>query len=46
MKKADSKNSLTARGIDFSADDTIDERARKDLVRAAVTYNTSGGKGK
>ena len=34
------------RAIDFSDGDTIDEAALKDLVRAAVAYNTSGSKKK
>lgn len=36
----------TSRGIDFSEDETIDETALKNLVRAAVAYNTSGNKKK
>ena len=34
------------RAIDFSEGEEIDESALKDLVRAAVAYNTSGGKKK
>ena len=34
------------RAIDFSEGDTIDQAALKDLVRAAVALNTSGGKKK
>ena len=34
------------RAIDFSEGDKIDEPALKDLVRAAVAYNLSGGKKK
>ena len=34
------------RAIDFSEGDKIDEPALKDLVRAAVSYNTAGGKKK
>ncbi len=34
------------RAIDFSEGDDIDESALKDLVRAAVAHNTSGGKKK
>ena len=34
------------RAIDFSEGDQIDEPALKDLVRAAVSYNTAGGKKK
>jgi len=34
------------RAIDFSEGDDIDEPALKDLVRAAVAYNTSGSKKK
>ena len=34
------------RAIDFSEDDTIDESALKDLIRAAVAYNAAGGKKK
>ena len=34
------------RAIDFSEGDTIDQTALKDLVRAAVALNTSGGKKK
>ena len=33
-----------SRSIDFSEGDAIDEEALKDLVRAAVTLNTSGKK--
>jgi hypothetical protein len=36
----------TSRAIDFNKDDIIDESALKDLVRAAVAYNASGGKRK
>ena len=36
----------TSRGIDFSGDDTIDEAALKDLIRAAVAQNVSGNKKK
>src|SRR6266487_6475539 len=32
------------RAIDFAEDSDIDEPALKDLVRAAVSYNRSGGK--
>jgi len=35
-----------SRAIDFSEGDTIDEAALKDLIRAAVALNTSGGKQK
>ena len=31
------------RAIDFSEGDTIDEAAVKELIRAAVAYNLSGG---
>lgn len=34
------------RAIDFSEGATIDESALRDLVRAAVAFNTSGGKKK
>ena len=34
------------RAIDFSEDDNINERALKDLLRAAVACNMSGGKQK
>ena len=34
------------RAIDFSEGDEIDESALKELVRAAVSYNTAGGKKK
>ncbi len=34
----------TTRAIDFNEDSDIDEPALKDLVRAAVSYNMSGGK--
>jgi len=34
------------RAIDFSEGDDIDESALKELVRAAVAYNVSGGKKK
>jgi hypothetical protein len=34
------------RAIDFSENDDIDESALKELVRAAVDYNISGGKKK
>ena len=34
------------RAIDFSEGDKMDESALKDLVRAAVSYNTAGGKKK
>lgn len=34
------------RAIDFSEGDKIDEPALKELVRAAVSYNTAGGKKK
>ena len=34
------------RAIDFREGDEIDESALKDLVRAAVTYNITGGKKK
>jgi hypothetical protein len=34
------------RAIDFAEGDAIDEAALKDLVRAAVAYNTSGQKKK
>ena len=34
------------RAIDFSAGDEIDEVALKDLIRAAVAHNVSGGKKK
>jgi len=34
------------RAIDFSEGDEINEAALKDLVRAAVSYNTAGGKKK
>ena len=34
------------RAIDISEDDDIDQAALKDLVRAAVDYNTPGGKKK
>jgi hypothetical protein len=34
------------RAIDFSAADEIDEAALKDLIRAAVAHNVSGGKKK
>ncbi len=34
------------RSIDFSEGDRIDESSLKDLVRAAVAYNSSNGKGK
>jgi hypothetical protein len=34
------------RAIDFSEGDKIDEAALKDLVRAAVAFNTSGAKKK
>ena len=34
------------RAIDFSEGDDIDESALKELVRAAVAYNVSGGKEK
>ena len=34
------------RAIDFGEGDKIDESAIKELVRAAVEYNTSGGKKK
>ena len=36
----------TSRSVDFSADSKIDEAALKDLVRAAVALNVSGGKKK
>ena len=36
----------TSRSIDFHEGDRIDEAALKDLVRAAVAYNLSGGKKK
>jgi hypothetical protein len=36
----------TSRSVDFSADSKIDEAALKDLIRAAVAYNVSGGKKK
>ncbi len=36
----------TSRGIDFAEGDPIDETALKDLIRAAVALNTSGGKKK
>ena len=36
----------TSRGIDFSAGDGVDESALKELVRAAVALNLSGGKKK
>jgi hypothetical protein len=35
-----------SRGIDFSKGDNIQETAVKDLIRAAVTFNLSGGKKK
>ena len=35
-----------SRGIDLSEDSKIDEAALKDLIRAAVALNTSGGKKK
>ena len=35
-----------SRGIDFSEGDAIDETALKNLIRAAVAYNTAGGKRK
>jgi hypothetical protein len=34
------------RAIDFSAGDSVDESALKDLIRAAVAYNLAGGKKK
>jgi hypothetical protein len=34
------------RAIDFNEGEKIDEAALKDLIRAAVAYNTSGGKKK
>jgi hypothetical protein len=34
------------RAIDFSAGDSVDETALKDLIRAAVAYNLAGGKKK
>ena len=34
------------RAIDISENDEIDEAALKELVRAAVDYNASGGKKK
>ncbi|MGZ3963290.1 MAG: DUF1801 domain-containing protein [Flavisolibacter sp.] len=34
----------TSRAIDFFEGDKIQETAFKDLIRAAVAYNTSGGK--
>ena len=34
------------RAIDFSEGEKVDEAALKDLVRAAVAFNTSGGKKK
>lgn len=34
------------RGIDFNEGDEIDESSMKELVRAAVDYNLSGGKKK
>ncbi len=34
------------RAIDFSEGDDIDESALKDLIRAAVAYNSSGSKKK
>jgi hypothetical protein len=34
------------RAIDFSAGDSVDESALKDLIRAAVDYNLAGGKKK
>jgi hypothetical protein len=34
------------RAIDFSEGEKVDEAALKDLVRAAVSYNVSGGKKK
>jgi hypothetical protein len=34
------------RSIDFSAGDSVDESALKDLIRAAVAYNLAGGKKK
>ena len=36
----------TSRGIDLSEDSKIDETALKDLIRAAVALNISGGKKK
>ena len=36
----------TSRGIDLSEDSNIDEAALKDLIRAAVAFNVSGGKKK
>ena len=35
-----------SRAIDLSEGETIDESALKDLIRAAVAYNLSGGKKK
>ena len=35
-----------SRAIDLSEGETIDESALKDLIRAAVVYNLSGGKKK
>ena len=34
------------RAIDFSAGDSVDESALKDLIRAAVAYNLASGKKK
>ena len=36
----------TSRGIDITESDNIDEAMLKDLIRAAVALNTSGGKKK
>ena len=36
----------STRAIDFSAGDSVDESALKDLIRAAVAYNLAGGKKK
>ncbi len=36
----------TTRAIDFNEGDEIDEAALKALIRAAVAYNTTGGKKK
>ncbi len=38
-----SLNGNARRAIDFRADDELDESALKDLIRAAVTLNTSRG---
>jgi hypothetical protein len=39
-------DAMAARSIDFSEGDELDVPSLKDLIRAAITYNISGGKKK